>query len=263
MDIEAEALEDRLTTETLGRPLRTYPIAVSVEAMAAAWARQEQGPEGATVVAVQELAARGRRGSVWKTIPGRTISFAVVLRPALPPAGEQLLWILASLAAAEGIAALGVAGVTLKWPDDVFVDGDTGGKIGVVRAQAHLGPGRIESAVLTFRLNVSVTAEDVPDVILASVSGSAGKTVDPAEVIDAVLRALERLYGEGVESLLDAYRARCRSIGARVRVELLPRGEVEGTVSGVDEQGSLLVDQGGGRQYPVSIETLRRLVPLG
>ena len=37
--------------------MRTYPVAVSVEAMASAWARQEQAPEGATVVAAQELAA--------------------------------------------------------------------------------------------------------------------------------------------------------------------------------------------------------------
>jgi len=87
--------------------MRTYPVAVSVEAMAAAWARQEQAPEGATVVAAQELAARGRRGTVWKTIPDRSLSLAVVLRPALPPAGEQLLWILASLAAAEGLDKLG------------------------------------------------------------------------------------------------------------------------------------------------------------
>ena len=258
--IEAEALEAHLTTELLGRPLRTYPVAVSVEAMAGAWARQEQAPEGATVVASQELAARGRRGSVWKTIPDRSLSFAVVLRPALPPAGEQLLWILASLAAAEGLDKLGVAEVRLKWPDDIFAGG---GKIGVVRVQAHLGPGQIESAVLTFRLNLAVTPDDVPDAAPASVTGATGRTADPSEVLDAVLTALERLYAEGVEALLAAYRARCRTIGTRVRAELLPKGEVEGVARAINDQGSLEVEVGGGRIHPVTVETLRRLREIG
>ena len=236
--------------------MRTYPVAVSVEAMAAAWARQEQAPEGATVVATQELAARGRRGTVWKTIPDRTLSFAVVLRPALPPAGEQLLWILASLAAAEGLDKLGVAEVHLKWPDDIFVGG---GKIGVIRVQAHLGPGQIDSAVLTFRLNLSVTPDDVPDASPASVAGATGRTVDPSEVIDAVLTALEGRYHGGVEPLLAAYRARCLTIGTRVRAELLPRGEVEGIAKAVDDQGSLEVEVHRGGIHPVTVETLRRL----
>jgi BirA family biotin operon repressor/biotin-[acetyl-CoA-carboxylase] ligase len=236
--------------------MRTYPVAVSVEAMASAWARQEQAPEGATVVAAQELAARGRRGTVWKTIPDRSLSLAVVLRPALPPAGEQLLWLLASLAAAEGLDKLGVAEVRLKWPDDIFV-GD--GKIGVIRVQAHLGPGQIDSAVLTFRLNLSVTPDDVPDASPASVAGATGGTVEPSEVIDAVLTALEGRYHGGVEPLLAAYRARCLTIGTRVRAELLPRGEVEGIAKAVDDQGSLEVEVHGGGIHPVTVETLRRL----
>lgn len=260
MAIEAEPLEARLTTETLGRPLRTYPIAVSVEAMAGAWARQEQAPEGATVVAFQELAARGRRGSVWKSIPDRSLSFAVVLRPALPPAGEQLLWILASLAAAEGLDKLGVGELRLKWPDDIFAGG---GKIGVIRVLAHLGPGQIDSAVLTFRLNVSVTPDDVPDAAPASVAGITGATVDRSEILDAILTALEGRYGGGVDQLLTAYRARCRTIGQRVRAELLPKGEVEGVVRAVGDQGSLEVEVGGHRIHPVTVETLRRLREIG
>jgi BirA family biotin operon repressor/biotin-[acetyl-CoA-carboxylase] ligase len=183
-------------------------------------------------------------------------SVAVVLRPALPPAGEQLLWLLASLAAAEGLDKLGVAEVRLKWPDDIFV-GD--GKIGVIRVQAHLGPGQIDSAVLTFRLNLSVTPDDVPDASPASVAGATGGTVEPSEVIDAVLTALEGRYHGGVEPLLAAYRARCLTIGTRVRAELLPRGEVEGIAKAVDDQGSLEVEVHGGGIHPVTVETLRRL----
>ncbi|HYR61247.1 MAG TPA: hypothetical protein VET24_01230, partial [Actinomycetota bacterium] len=170
------------------------------------------------------------------------------------------LWILASLAAAEGLDKLGAAEVRLKWPDDIYVGG---GKLGVIRVQAHLSPGQIDSAVLTFRLNLSVTPDDVPDASPASVAGATGGTVDPSMVIDAVLTALEHRYNGGVEPLLAAYRARCRTIGTRVRAELLPKGEVEGVAKAVNDQGSLEVEVNGGGVHAVTVETLRRLRAIG
>ena len=61
---------------------------------------------------------------------------------------------------------------------------------------------------------------------------------------------------------MNSYRARCRTIGTRVRAELLPRGEVEGVARAVDDQGSLEVDMNGGRVHPVTVETLRRLLVI-
>ena len=258
MSEQAEAFETSLTTELLGRPLRHYPIALTTESVALAWARQENAPEGATVVADQEVAPRQRKGPPWQPFPSLGLYFAVVLRPGLPPEGEDLLWLLASLGAAEGIEAATGASTRVKWPDDVLVGAR---KIGGVKVEAQLGPGAIASVVLTFRINVNVEpAQLSPEIrdVATSALIETGGPIERAAMLDAVLGALERRYDDDVPELLEAYRGRCETIGREVRAVLLPRGEVRGTATGIDDFGSLLVDVGG-KPTHVKIDQLKKL----
>ena len=54
------------TVEKFGRPMRQFPVAVSSEAMALAWANQEDAPQGATVVVDHEIRASGLHGRLWE-----------------------------------------------------------------------------------------------------------------------------------------------------------------------------------------------------
>ncbi len=258
MSEQADAFEASLTTKLLGRPLRHYPVVLTTESMALAWARQQDAPEGATVVADQEVTPRQRKGPPWRPFPSLGLYFSVVLRPGLPPEGEDLLWLLASLGAAEGIEAATGVSTRVKWPDDVLVDGR---KIGGVKVEAQLGPGAIASAVLTFRINVNVESAALsPDIreVATSALIETGGPVELGAMLDAVLGALERRYDDDVPDLLEAYRGRCETIGQAVRAVLLPRGEVRGTASGIDDFGSLQVDVGG-KPAHVKIDQLKKL----
>lgn len=257
-ELTVEAVAAALPAErSLGEPLQVFPITVSTEALALSWAHQDDAPEGALVVADAELSARGRRGAVWTSRAGRSLAFSVVLRPGLPPEGEGLLWLLGSLAAAEGVAGLTGLDVRLKWPNDLRVGGRG---LGCVKVDAHLGPGAIESAVLTVRLNVGMASEEFPDAIREEVTSLAIEGADHPRtaVLAAVLAGLERRYGEPVATLLDAYRARCDTIGARVRAELMPAGEAAGRGADVDERGGLVVETGAG-SGTLSVDVVRRL----
>ncbi|MFN2388973.1 MAG: biotin--[acetyl-CoA-carboxylase] ligase [Actinomycetota bacterium] len=254
----APTFRPALTTAVLGRPLRHYPIAVTTEALALAWARREDAPEGATVVADQEISPRQRKGPPWVGFSTRGLYLSVVLRPGLPPEGEGLLWLLASLGAAEGLEAVVGAPVSLKWPDDVLAGG---GKIAGVKVDAQLGPGQIQTAIVTFRINVNVERPDLPADLggrATSVAIETGAPVTREAVLDAVLGAFERRYDDDVPALLDGYRARCESLGRSVRALLLPRGEVTGTAVDVDAFGALLVD-GGGAPTAVAVDVLKKL----
>lgn len=252
------AFESGLTTSTFGRPLRYYAIALTTEALALGWARQESAPEGATIVAGQELSPRQRKGPPWVPFAGKGLYASVVLRPALPPEGEGLLWLLAALGAAEGLAALGGLDVGIKWPDDLVV-GER--KIGAVKVEAQLGPGEIVSAVITLRVNVNVTSADLPEEMrdtATSLQIESGAETARSDVLNAMLTCLERRYDDDVPRLLDAYRGRCKTIGRGVKAHLLPRGEVMGTASDVDNFGSLLVDVGT-KTATVPIDVLKKL----
>jgi BirA family transcriptional regulator, biotin operon repressor / biotin---[acetyl-CoA-carboxylase] ligase len=257
----ADRLGAKLDTERLGRPLRFYPVAVTTEALALGWARAEGAAEGATVVARQELSGRGRKGPPWTPFPDGGLYFSTVLRPGLPPDGEGLLWLLASLAAADGVAAVSGLEVDMKWPDDILVGGR---KIGGVKVSAQLGPGEIASAVVSCRINVGVEESEIPEPlreIATSIRIESGDSPDHSVVLAAILGALERCYDLDVPRLLEDYSARCRTLGQSVRALLLPRGEVMGTATAIDHFGSLVIDVGG-RSQVVPVDVLKRLERL-
>lgn len=258
--LTAEAISAALAPDALlGSQVRIYEVGVSAESLALAWARREEAPEGALVVAEIELSARGRRGVTWISAPGRSLSFAVVLRPGLPPAGEGLLWLLASLGAAEGVAAATGLDVSLKWPNDLQVGGRG---IGAVRVDAQLGPGAIDSAVITVRLNTGLVAEDIPDGLRSEVTSIAleGAATPRTAVLASVLTHLEVHYSAGVTALLDRYRELCVTLGTRVRALLMPTGEAVGQAADIDEHGGLILETGSARGT-IGVDGLRRLEP--
>lgn len=257
----ATRFENTLTTKILGKPLRYYPFAVSTESLAMAWARQENAPEGATVVANQELSPRQRKGPPWIPFPSEGLYFATILRPGLPPEGEGLLWLMASVGAADGLQEATGLDVKVKWPDDIWVGGR---KIGGFKIDAQLGPGEISSAVVTGRFNLNVDASAFPEALRDTASSlliETGARVEPEQILNAILGGIERRYDDEVADLIKTYSARCETIGRRVRAVLMPKGEVAGLATGIDPFGALLVDVGG-KSVPVVIDTLRKLEPI-
>lgn len=257
-DLSAERVAAALGADpALGAPVQHYDVGVSAESLALGWARRSDAPEGALVVTDVELSARGRRGATWVSVAGRSLAFAVVLRPALPPAGEGLLWLLASLSAAEGIASATGLDVRLKWPNDLLVDGRG---IGGVRVDAQLGPGVIESAVITVRVNVGLQPDDFPEDVRSQVTSLSmeGAARPRAEVLAAVLGRLAERYEAGVSDLLEDYRARCDTLGTRVRALLVPSGEAVGVAADIDDHGGLVIETPSGRGS-IGVDRLQRL----
>lgn len=257
-DLSTERIAAALGEDpALGTPVQHYGVGVSAESLALGWARQHGAPEGALVVADVELSARGRRGQTWVSVAGRSLAFSVVLRPALPPAGEGLLWLLASLSAAEGVESATGLDVRLKWPNDLLVDGRG---VGNVRIDAQLGPGVIETAVVTVRLNVGLQPDDFPDEMRPQVTSLAmeDQLRPRAEVLAAVLHRLADRYEAGVPALLGDYRSRCDTIGTRVRAVLMPSGEAVGLAAEIDDQGGLVIETPSGRGT-IGVDRLQRL----
>lgn len=231
--------------------LRRYDLAVSVTALALAEARQNDAPEGTLIVAEHELTPRGRRAEGWTSVAGASLAAALVLRPALPPQGEGLLWLLASVAAAEGVAAASGLDVRTAWPDGLVVGS---ARVGMVDMDAQLGPGRIDSAVLTLRVQVGAAAGD--DSLAAL-----GADTTRERVLESVLDRLAARYDDSVSALLAAYTDRCATLGTTVRAEMMPRGDITGVATGVDEGGNLVVETPAGPR-PVALVALRQLTQV-
>src|ERR1700733_8786465 len=122
-------------------------------------------PEGQVLVAEEQTAGRGRLGRTWTSVPGASLTFSVLLRPATVPAARRgLLALLTGGAGASAVRSVTDRGgsgggsgrgvdAVLKWPNDVLV-GDR--KLaGILAEQSPDG----SAVVIGTGINVATTAE--------------------------------------------------------------------------------------------------------
>jgi BirA family biotin operon repressor/biotin-[acetyl-CoA-carboxylase] ligase len=234
------------TVERFGHPLRQFPVAVSAEAMALAWANQQEAPEGATVIVDHEIRASGLHGRIWTVAPTDTLACSVVLRPTLSVEEADSAWLLAALAAAEGAQAVSGRELSTWWPDAV-VDSASRDQVSAVRAEVQLGPGRVKSVVVTLRFDLPALGLD------------AGRKDDLLEaVLHAVDEASEGLAA-GAVAAAAAYEKRCALLGNRVRIQLLPKGETRGMARRGDRTARLELEAPSGLVEKVTVDQVREL----
>lgn len=235
------------TVERFGHLTRHFPVAVSSEAMALAWANTESGPDGAVVVVDHEVGARGFLGRVWSTPPADTLACSVVLRPALAAEQGDITWLVAGLVAAEGAEAASGVKLATWWPDSV-IDASTGEEVAAVRSEIQLGPGKVKSVVLTLRLDLARL-------------GLGPERRD--ELLEAVVHAVDTVserLGEGTEVIAAAYEERCPLMGKRMKLKLRPKGETRGTARHIDKLARLQLESTTGMVERIGIDQLLSLV---
>jgi BirA family biotin operon repressor/biotin-[acetyl-CoA-carboxylase] ligase len=181
-------------------------------------------PHGTLVTAGEQTAGRGRQGRSWSAPAGRALLASLVVRD--PPA-------LLPLAAAVAVADAVGSAATIKWPNDVLLDG---GKVAGILAEGRPQQGW---AVLGIGVNVAVDPATLPG--RAATLGLGPRDVEG--VLTAVLDALGRALSLEPGLLLEAFRARDALAGHDVTW-----AAGRGRAAGVDACGRLLVDvEGGGR----------------
>lgn len=242
-----------------GLRVEVLPETASTNAVVAERARAGEEP-GLVVVTEHQTAGRGRLERVWETPARSSLTFSMLVDPAVEPSRWPLLPLLAGFVV-ETTLAEWVSGVALKWPNDVLAI-DAHGRarklagILVERVEGPHGP----LAVVGIGINVSQGPDELPiegatsvvQELRAEIAAEQGVApdeldepvrVDRTELLEkllAVWQALVPLLGEP-EQLLAAYRTACSTLGQEVDVHL-PGGVVHrGTALDLDSHGALVV----------------------
>lgn len=80
-------------------------------------------PHGTVVMAREQTAGRGQRGNSWEAEPGANITLSLLLRPAgLHPARQFVVSQVVSLAIVDMLSHFVAQPVSIKWPNDIYVD---------------------------------------------------------------------------------------------------------------------------------------------
>ena len=233
----AQMLRTGLYTAVVGRSVRFYQSTGSTMDDVAEWARHG-AEEGAVVVAETQTASRGRLGRRWISDEGN-LYFSVLFRPeseALP-----LLSPLAGVAVARAIRQVAGLYPSIKWPNDIMIDGR---KVAGILAESALSGSQIQHAVVGIGVNVALDVSADPEIAATatSLNHSSDSDIDRAELLRRILQHLDALYLDlrRGRSPIAEWRRWLDTLGQRVTVT--HHGATDaGVAVDIDEHGNLLL----------------------
>ena len=189
------------------------------------------------LAAEEQTAGRGRRGRRWHSAPGAGITFSLSRSLQREVAGLSLV---AGVALARALRALGVAQAALKWPNDLVVNGaklggilvETRSQRGATHAVIGVGLNCRHDAGLELRLRRRLGALD-----------QFIEEMDRNEIIARIARslvaALDEFETKGLDSARRDWEAMDAHAGQRLRVRLADGRVISGVASGLADDGGL------------------------
>ena len=202
-------------------------------------------PDFSVVVTDNQTAGRGRMDRIWEAKAGASLAVSVLLRP-VEYGLEHFGWLplLAGVAMRNAVASLiSDEEVSLKWPNDVLVNGE---KISGILAEV-LPDGK--GVVIGAGLNLLQTKDELPIPTATSLAlhGVTGFSLD--DVLVRYLAGFMRMYEEFNQAQGDPNLSGLRqtildvssTIGKEVIVSLPDGTSFTGNAAGLDNDGRLLV----------------------
>lgn len=201
-----------------------------------------EGVHGTLIVADTQTAGKGRRGRVWQSPKGTTISMSLCLEPELPTEKVAGLTLVMALAVAEGIKEMTGADPKIKWPNDIVLNGK---KIcGILTELCFKEGGYAVIIGAGINVNTEVFPEELRD-LASSLKIETGMEVSREKLIASVMNHFEKFYRQYLQTedfslLKDRYETMLANMGREVRV-LDPQNPFTGVAKGINSAGNLLV----------------------
>jgi BirA family biotin operon repressor/biotin-[acetyl-CoA-carboxylase] ligase len=199
-------------------------------------------PSGTVVACELQRAGRGRRGASWYSGLGTSLTFSLLWRFERGAGALGGLSLAVGVACIRALRALGRDEVALKWPNDLVCAGGKLGGILIELAGDALGP---TTAVIGVGINVRMPARarrtiGQPAADLAG-GDAPSRNALLGELLAALAAALPVFAAEGFGAFREEWLRHHAYHRRRVRLLVPPRRTVEGTATGVGEDGALVV----------------------
>jgi BirA family biotin operon repressor/biotin-[acetyl-CoA-carboxylase] ligase len=201
-------------------------------------------------LAEYQTGGRGRRGRRWISPFGTGLCLSLSYCFAVAPKNLQALSLVAGIGVMRALTRARATGLTLKWPNDIVLEGR---KLGGILAEVDGDPHGPLRAVIGLGLNLS-TPESLNRAVAgdgglapaglqeAMTDGKAGRNVIAARLIASLHQVLQDFSRLGFGTLADEWRSQDFLYGRFVTVRN-GAGEISGVARGVAPDGSLLLDR--------------------
>lgn len=190
-------------------------------------------PGPAAFVAAEQTAGRGRLGRSWRS-PRGGVYLSMLLRPTVDPSLLSTLSLVCGLSVADVATHYGV-GPLVKWPNDVWADGE---KLAGILLESQVSTDGVDFVVVGIGVNPL---------------GQARPAEIAAGLLDRFAVRYERWLAEGFYPFADEFNLIEMNRDAAVTVRDRSGTPIaQGVCEGVDVHGRLLLRQSDGSVAPVS-----------
>ncbi len=206
--------------------------------------RGQDRPDLAVCLAEVQSRGRGRRGREWQMPLGGGLALSLRKRFDTSMSSLAGLSLVAGIALVRALEDCGYAGVGLKWPNDVQVDGRKLAGILVELGGDALGPCH---AVIGIGINLRLDRQlaqriDQPWIDLGSLETTPlpSRNLLVARLLARLVEVLDRFAASGFSSFAEAFAQYDVLRGQPVRILIADRHR-DGTAIGIDHNGALRV----------------------
>lgn len=228
--------QDTLQARMPSRPFRFYPQVDSTNDLARAWLL-DGAPQGAAVIADEQVKGRGRKGRYWHTPPGVALAVSVILRPR--PETLHQITMLGALAISDMLQKIGAADVGIKWPNDVLLNQR---KVSGVLLEAEWDGELLRGVILGMGVNVRMdfTGTEIENTAI-SIEPALNNRFERTTLLAHLLEQIDAWVAKlGSTELFETWRSRLVTVGRPVIVHTSD-STLTGTAEDVDREGALFV----------------------
>lgn len=177
----------------VGKKVQYFSSCYSTNDLATEIIQRKEAFEGMLLITDNQLAGRGQRGNSWEAHPGMNITLSIILKPTFLAANRQFdLNIAISLAIFDLLFSQSVSGLTIKWPNDVYINNL---KMGGVLIENILAGNNIGWSVIGIGLNINQIQFENSNATSLRIAKQ-GKEYDIPLLIEELAEKVEQRYLE-------------------------------------------------------------------
>jgi len=153
--------------------------------------KENKEVEGLVVSVDKQVFGRGQKGSVWKSEPGKNLTFSIYLKPNLFIQNQFLISKVISLGIIDFLKNLGIERTYIKWPNDIYIESR---KVGGILIENSIKNNKVYSSVVGVGVNVNQVKFDLENNPTSIINELGGIDFDLKELFNQLLFFIEKRY---------------------------------------------------------------------
>lgn len=233
-----EEFDIKLDTEEIGRQFVYIHQVESTNSLVLN--SKEFKSNGTVVLAEEQTAGRGRRDREWLSQPGQNLTFSILLRK-VDGKIVNIINLGASLAVAQAVENLYQLKTSLKWPNDILIEGK---KVAGILLESSSKGNELDKVVIGIGININQVNFPgkyliEPTSIKKEFKNRGNRERLLSEVLNTFEEILERIE-QDPNTILEDWKERCKMIGEKVKI-ISDKETKFGIFDDLDENGFLIL----------------------